>query len=131
MVKNNFENRNFMQSMRRLNMHLGRHTFSLMGFFLGGQWGWGGGGFFFLLPMYFHQVPNGFPKCSPKTFQIAPQFYPILFGHSSTFMHISYKGRNGVPKALPVGDWPIFQKNWPINVTPSKKNPKIAGSPMN
>ncbi len=74
-----------------------------------------------------HQDPNGFLKLLP----IEPQFYPILFGHSSTFMHISYKGRNGVPKALPVGDWPIFQKNWPINVTPSKKNPKIAGSPMN
>ncbi len=38
-----------------------------------------------------HQDPNGFLKLLP----IEPQFYPILFGHSSTFTYRVCKGRRG------------------------------------
>jgi hypothetical protein len=41
-----------------------------------------------------HQVPKGFhkfPSCSPKTFLITPEFYPIWFAQSSTLMYINWK----------------------------------------
>ncbi len=42
--------------------------------------------------VFFFNVLNVFPsssqKGSPKTFPIAPQFYPILFRHNSAFMYI-------------------------------------------
>jgi len=97
MVTNSFENRkNFMHPMRRLNKNFG----------------WGGGEKDFLLfflssqcvsikfsmgSQNAPQVLNGFPK----TFPIAPQFYPILFGHNSTSMYMTYKGG-------PRGSWTML-----------------------
>jgi len=46
---------------------------------------------FYLFPMCSYQVPKGVPQVFLETkFPIAPQFYPILFGHSSTSMYIKY-----------------------------------------
>jgi hypothetical protein len=67
-------------------------------FFLG--LGRGGGGFVFLLfslvPVMFHMCSHKVPqvlKLLPKTFPIAPQFYPIWFAQSSTLMYINWKGK--------------------------------------
>jgi hypothetical protein len=57
-----------------------------------GKKGGGEGDVFTVLNLFSlcsHQDPNGFPKLLP----IEPQFYPILFGHSSTFTYIMCKGR--------------------------------------
>jgi len=45
---------------------------------------------FCLFPMCSHQV-----LMFPEMFLIAPQFYPILFGQSSTFMNIICKRGSG------------------------------------
>jgi hypothetical protein len=46
---------------------------------------------FYLFPMCSYQVPKCFPQVFlKKKFPIAPQFYPILFGHSSTSMYRKY-----------------------------------------
>jgi hypothetical protein len=64
--------------------------------------GRGGGGFFFcfllfsLVPIMFHMCSRKVPqvlKLLPKTFPIAPRFYPIWFARSSTLMYINWKGR--------------------------------------
>jgi hypothetical protein len=80
--------------MRRLNMHL--------------RGGGGGGIFFFLfqcVPLKFpRDFPSGeilkvmaqdVPKVFHKRFAIAPQFYPICFGHSSTSVYIYRKKGKG------------------------------------
>jgi hypothetical protein len=62
-----------------------RAKFFSFGFF-GGGWGKGLEIFIYcLFSMCSYQFPYGFPKF-PKTFPIAPQFDPIYFEHSSTFI---------------------------------------------
>ncbi len=78
MVTNNFGNRNFMQLMGRLNMHL--KCLVSFSFKFGGRF------------FHFSFVPNMFPMgflgslgsgrfiiCSPKVFPIAPCFNPVRF----------------------------------------------------
>ncbi len=74
MVTNSFEYKNFMQSPRRLKMHLEGLRFLSFKFFSRGKMGRGGGIFilFWVLgvfPMYCHQVPKGFPNCSLRCSQ--------------------------------------------------------------
>jgi hypothetical protein len=80
--KNYFENKRFMQLMRR-------HSMDSIFFCLAR-----GGGRLFLFVLLF---PNVFPSCShevpqvpklfPKTFPIAPQLYPIWFAPSPTLIY--------------------------------------------
>jgi hypothetical protein len=86
MVTNSFGNRNFMQPMRRLNMH-SKYLDLFFYKILGGAHAGGGGlfSFFFLCSL---QVLNGFPsgsQCVPQwVFPIAPRFSPICFAQSLT-----------------------------------------------
>jgi len=86
MMTNNFENKSFMQSMRRHSMHLvffclaeGRGRLFL---------------FFPLFPNVFSSCSHGVPKVLklfPTTFPIAPQLYPIWFAQSPTLMYTNWK----------------------------------------
>ncbi len=82
MVRNSFENGNFMQPMGRLNMHHERSSFFLFD---------GRGphtGLFVFFPCS-QSVPKLFPDAFAKMFPIAPGFYPIWFAQSSTPMYIN------------------------------------------
>jgi hypothetical protein len=80
--------------------------------------------FFPLFPMCSHQVPMGFPK----TFPIAPQFYPVLFAKSSrkgrlkgsTFVSILQLGSK---ELLLLKSAQCSKKvcDGPINVAPSRE----------
>ncbi len=88
------------------------------------------GGGFFLFPMCSHCVPHKFPvgphhvpQVFLKTFTIAPRFYPIFLGHSSTSMYLYAKG-NAEGKhisASNLGECTMMRKNgWkPTNVATS------------
>jgi len=72
MVMNSFGNKNFMQPMGRLSMH--SKCLDFFSFrFRGGR---GGGGIFFILPLFptcSLQVPIRFRMCSARLFPLAPQ----------------------------------------------------------
>jgi hypothetical protein len=80
--------------------------------------------FFPLFPISSHQVPMGFPK----TFPIAPQFYPVWFAKSSrkgslkgsTFVSILQLGSK---EFLLLKSAQCSKKvcDWPINVAPSRR----------
>jgi hypothetical protein len=111
MGTNSFGNKNFMQPMRRLSMHLMR---SQVFFF------WGGGGLFF--PLFSMCSPWDYPSSQvvPQDFQIAPWIYPIQFAQSSTLMCINWKSRMFAPvlwrlssnKRFHLGSAQCFQNNW-------------------
>jgi hypothetical protein len=91
-------------------------------FFLGG----GIFTFFPLFPSCSLCVPmrfSDFPSCSPKTFPIAPQLYPIWFAQSSTLMYRNWKRwtlgstfvfflQLVIQRGASIGEYPMFPKNW-------------------
>jgi len=87
-----FLNKNFLQPMRRLNMHSRRPNFI---FLLG--LGTGEGIFWvFVVPNVFRSSLQRVPNVFPNMLRVAPHFYPIYFGQSWTFFNINYKaGPNG------------------------------------
>jgi hypothetical protein len=98
--KNYFENKSFMQSMRR-------HSMDSV-FFCMAE---GRGRLFLFFPLF----PNVFPSCShgvpqvpklfPKTFPIAPQLYPIWFAQSPTLMIQTEK--DGPWKSIFISIWQL------------------------
>jgi hypothetical protein len=104
----------------------------------------GGGSSFVCLPCS-QCVLNMFSSCShevlqvsklfPKTFLIAPQFYPIWFAQSSTLIYIYWKGRlyrntfvfilqQEVQRGASIGEWlnvPKKTADGPMNITYSKQ----------
>ncbi len=129
MVTNNFGNRNFVQPMRRLNMH---SNFFLLSLGVGGEEG--GGGFFFNFPLFLTcslEVPIRFPLCSPRVFPIAPCFNPTRFAQSPPLLTY-IGGPKGEALHFSIGSSILrsldsfnFFCDGPIKLAHCKKNKKL------
>jgi hypothetical protein len=120
MVTNCFRTIIFMWPMRRLDMHLGRHNFCLLGF---GRVGKG---------VCFFSVPNVFPSSFQRCSQNTPTLLSHILWQKLNFHIYNYKcGLKG--NHIYFGQCPMFQKigDGQINVAPSNPKKTLGAHPTN